>query len=211
MKKLLTENDIIKLFNSGQKSLITDKNTLLTPAASDKIREYGMIVTGRHHTEENKSPSNEKKPVNIALGNDHNGFVFKKMLLEYLHNKKFTCIDVGGYDTKPTDFPEIARRVCIKIKNGEADSGIIIDATGNASAMVCNKFKNIRAATGYNEFTAKSSREHNNANVLCLGAKALGDNSLISIVDVWLATDFGGERHQKRLDIVSEIESANFK
>lgn len=211
MKKLITENEIIKLFNAGQKSLITGKDTLFTPAALDKIKEYGITVS--NPSAENAAPAKKSSILakTIVLGNDHNGYQFKKLLMEHLHKKGYQCIDAGSYDTKPADFPEIARRVCLKIKNGEAGFGIITDATGNASAMVCNKFRNIRAATGYNEFTARSSREHNNANVLCLGAKALGDNSLLSIVDAWLTTEFGGGRHQKRLDIVSEIESVNFK
>lgn len=212
MKKLITENDILNLFKKGQNSIIIPKDSLITPAAKDKIKELGILIS----SEVNLKKSFEKELLSpsqtvIALGNDHNGYAYKAFLLDYLYKRGFKLVDVGSYDTKPADFPEIARRACQKIQSKEAHYAILTDATGNASAMVCNKFRGIRAATGYNEFTAKSSREHNNANVLCLGAKALGENSLTSIVDAWLTTNFGGERHQKRLDIVSEIEKANFK
>ncbi|GMU84847.1 MAG: hypothetical protein AMXMBFR48_00890 [Ignavibacteriales bacterium] len=212
MKKLITENDILNLFKKGQNSIIIPKDSLITPAAKDKIKELGILIS----SEVNLKKSFEKELLSpsqtvIALGNDHNGYAYKTFLLDYLYKRGYKLVDVGSYDTKPADFPEIARRACQKIQCKEAHYAILTDATGNASAMVCNKFRGIRAATGYNEFTAKSSREHNNANVLCLGAKALGENSLTSIVDAWLTTNFGGERHQKRLDIVSEIEKANFK
>lgn len=212
MKKLITENDILNLFKKGQNSIIIPKNSLITPAAKDKIKELGISISSEVSLQK-KSDAEILSPAQtiIALGNDHNGFAYKTFLLDYLYKKGYKLVDVGSYDSKPADFPELAKRACQKILNKESHFAILTDATGNASAMVCNKFKGIRAATGYNEFTAKSSREHNNANVLCLGAKALGENSLTSIVDTWLSTSFGGERHQKRLDIVSEIEKNNFK
>lgn len=212
MKKLITENDILNLFKKGQNSIIIPKDALITPAAKDKIKELGILISSEVKLSKNQDTAMPAPGQTvIVLGNDHNGFAYKTFLLDYLYKKGYKLVDVGSYDTKPADFPEIARRACQKIQSKEAHYAILTDATGNASAMVCNKFKGIRAATGYNEFTAKSSREHNNANVLCLGAKALGENSLTSIVDAWLTTNFGGERHQKRLDIVSEIEKANFK
>ena len=94
-----------------------------------------------------------------------------------------------------------------KVKERSVDWGIIIDATGIPSAITANKLKGIRAATCYNEFSARSAREHNNANILVIGAKAIGEETAKSILDAWLTTNFGGGRHQRRLDKITQIEN----
>jgi len=96
--------------------------------------------------------------------------------------------------------------VAKSISRGETDYGILIDATGIPSAIAANKIKGIRAATCFNTFTARSSRAHNNSNILVVGAKALGEETIKLIVDEWLSTQFEGGRHQKRLDKITDIE-----
>ena len=115
-------------------------------------------------------------------------------------------MDIGTYSEESVDYPDYAQQVAERVALNEFNYGILIDATGIPSAMTANKIPGIRAATCYNEFSAKSSREHNNANVLVLGAKALGDESLKSIVDIWLSSQFLGDRHQRRLDKITAIE-----
>ena len=109
-------------------------------------------------------------------------------------------------DEKSCDYPDFAEAVSEKVQLGKVDCGLIIDATGIPSAITANKLEGIRAATCYNEFSAKSARSHNDANVLVLGAKTLGEETIKSIVDVWLNTSFEGGRHQRRLDKITGIE-----
>jgi ribose 5-phosphate isomerase B len=94
----------------------------------------------------------------------------------------------------------------LKVKNGETDFAVLIDATGIPSSITANKIPGIRACTCYNEFSARSAREHNNGNVLVMGAKTLGEETIKSILEVWLDTPFGGGRHQRRLDKITAIE-----
>ncbi|OGU46665.1 MAG: ribose 5-phosphate isomerase B [Ignavibacteria bacterium GWB2_36_8] len=140
------------------------------------------------------------------MGSDHTGFKVKNILSKIITEKGFEVIDVGTFDEKSCDYPDFALAVAEKVQSMSVDFGIIVDATGIPSAITANKLKGIRAATCYNEFSTRSAREHNNANVLVLGAKALGEETIKSILEVWLNTNFGGGRHQKRLDKISDIE-----
>jgi ribose 5-phosphate isomerase B len=145
----------------------------------------------------------------VVLGCDHTGYTVKNLLAKILVEKGFSIQDVGTFDETSCDYPDFAFAAAKKVKSGEADFGILVDATGIPSAITANKIKGIRAATCYNEFTAKSAREHNNANVLVIGAKALGEETIKGILETWLTTNFGGGRHQRRLDKITEIENQN--
>ncbi|MDP3150168.1 MAG: ribose 5-phosphate isomerase B [Ignavibacteria bacterium] len=145
----------------------------------------------------------------VVLGCDHTGLTVKNLLIKILIEKGFKIQDVGTFDEVSCDYPDFAYAAAKKVKSGEADFGIIVDATGIPSAITANKIKGIRAATCYNEFSAKSAREHNNANILVVGAKALGEETIKGILETWLTTKFGGGRHQKRLDKITEIENHN--
>ena len=123
--------------------------------------------------------------------------------------KGYHVEDAGTYDENSCDYPDYAKKVALQVVSDGSDFGIIIDATGIPSAITANKIKGIRAATCYNTFSAKSSRSHNNANVLVIGSKTLGEESIKEIIDVWLSTEFEGGRHQRRLDKIGEIEKGN--
>lgn len=210
MKKLITEADIIKMHQSGVKIISIGENEIITPLAGDKIKSLGLKIVSKEeaikieNTESYISKSVKLKKA--AIGGDHTGFKVKNIISKILSEKGFEVIDVGTFDEKSCDYPDFAYAVASKVQSMSVDFGIIIDATGIPSAITANKLKGIRAATCYNEFSAKSAREHNNANVLVLGAKALGEETIKSILEVWLTTGFGGGRHQKRLDKISEIE-----
>ena len=133
--------------------------------------------------------------------------LFHNILIKYLLEKGYQITDAGTFDEKQCDYPDFAKLVAKSVSKGDNDYGILIDATGIPSAIVANKIKGIRAATCYNTFSARSSRAHNNANVLVVGAKALGEESIKLIIDEWLSTQFEGGRHQKRLDKISDIEN----
>lgn len=211
MKKLITERDIIDLEKQGIKVLVKTKDTIITPLAADRIRASKFSVIEKeitqsknlHEPDTRRSSSGNK----IVIGNDHTGFRLKNILIKYLVEKGFTVFDVGTYDENPCDYPDFAKKVAIKVSNEEYDFGILIDASGIPSAIVANKIKGIRAATCYNAFSAKSSRAHNNSNVLVVGARALGEETIKSIIDEWLSTSFEGGRHQKRLDKITDIEN----
>ena len=210
MKKLLTELDVLKLHQSGVKIIPVGENEILTPLAQDKIQDLGLkIVTKEEAARINNAENFLNTSVRLkkaAIGSDHTGFKVKNILSKIITEKGFEVIDVGTFDEKSCDYPDFALAVAEKVQSMSVDFGIIVDATGIPSAITANKLKGIRAATCYNEFSTRSAREHNNANVLVLGAKALGEETIKSILEVWLNTNFGGGRHQKRLDKISDIE-----
>ena len=213
MKKLITEADVLKLYREGVKVISAGENEIITPLALDKIKSLQIILTDKEEapnilvTESSVTRATRLKKV--VIGSDHTGFKIKNILSKVLSEKGFEIADVGTFDEKSCDYPDFAFAVASKVREGSADFGIIIDATGIPSAITANKLKGIRAATCYNEFSAKSAREHNNANVLVLGARTLGEETINSILEVWLNTGFGGGRHQKRLDKIREIEKGN--
>ncbi len=210
MKKLITELDIIKLHQSGVKIIPVGENEILTPLAQDKVKDLGLkIVTKEEAARINNAENFLNTSVRLkkaVIGSDHTGFKVKNILSKILTEKGFEVIDVGTFDEKSCDYPDFALAVAEKVQSMSVDFGIVVDATGIPSAITANKLRGIRAATCYNEFSTRSAREHNNANVLVLGAKALGEETIKSILEVWLNTNFGGGRHQKRLDKISDIE-----
>lgn len=207
MKKAVTESDVLKIIKSGVGEIHLGKDDILTPLAIDRIKHSGLKIV-RDGSAENVLPDLKKI---IIIGSDHTGVKAKKIIVDYLKNKSIEVIDIGTYSEESVDYPDIAFNVASRVVNREFDFGILLDATGIPSAITANKIPGIRAATCYNEFSAKSSREHNNANVLVLGAKSLGDESLKSIVEIWLNSSFLGDRHQRRLDKISAIEEKYFK
>ena len=207
MKKLITEEEILQLIKSGKTDLPVDKDTIITPAALDRIRASKIKIVDINLIDNTKDNINQSNVVNsIAIGCDHTGYDTKLILIKYLKEKGYNIIDVGTNSKDSCDYPDYALEVAKRRLNGECDCGIMLDATGIPSSIVINKLPGIRAATCYNEFTAKSAREHNNACVLCVGAKALGEETIKTIVDTFLATPFAGGRHQRRLDKITAIE-----
>ena len=136
----------------------------------------------------------------IAIGSDHGGFDLKRVLVSKLEAEGHTVIDLGCGSNQSVDYPDFAEKVCSKVLSGEADRGILVCGTGIGMSMSANRHRNIRAALCDNEYMARMSREHNNANILCLGDRVLGAGLAESVVDVWLRTEFSGGRHQRRID-----------
>ena len=207
MKKLITEEDVLKAVKRGSTVVVAESGSIITPLAMDLIRQKKLTIIEKETHEYSESSSSVKFPFKkIAIGSDHTGFKEKNLLIKILTEKSYQVFDLGTMNDKSCDYPDFAEAVAEKVQQGKADCGIIIDATGIPSAITANKIEGIRAATCYNEFSAKSSRSHNDANVLVLGAKTLGEETIKSIVNVWLNTSFEGGRHQRRLDKISGIE-----
>jgi ribose 5-phosphate isomerase B len=152
-----------------------------------------------------------KSGATVAIGGDHGGFDMKAMLKTYLAELGFGVVDCGSYDKNPVDYPDIALAVAKMVSEGTAWRGIIIDGAGIGSCMAANKVPGVRAALCYDYATAVNSREHNDANVLTLGAGLIGNNLAKQIVKTWLNTDFGGGRHQPRIDKIIGIEKLYMK
>ncbi|MCH7826848.1 MAG: ribose 5-phosphate isomerase B [Bacteroidetes bacterium] len=213
MKKLITELDVIKFAKSGGNVLPISDEDIVTALAWDKIKTLDIATVKKSSAENIPLTINEIEKSQtvrrIAIGSDHTGFRIKNVLSKILIDKGYDVIDVGTFDEKSCDYPDFAFAVANKVKGNEVKFGIIIDATGIPSSITANKLKGIRAATCYSEFSASSAREHNNANILVLGAKALGEETIKSILEIWLNTNFGGGRHQRRLNKIIEIENNN--
>lgn len=136
----------------------------------------------------------------IAVGSDHGGFEFKQLIIKFLEKIGPDVVDVGCYDTQSVDYPDLAAKVCSKLQSGVCERGILICGTGIGMSIAANRHRNIRAALCHESYTARMSREHNNANVLCLGGRVLGQEIALDIVETWVNTEFAGGRHQRRLD-----------
>jgi ribose 5-phosphate isomerase B len=209
MKKLITENDVKKIIKEGRNVIVISKDTVVTPLAKDMIKTNRMTIVEREPSANNPSfgDQNSTQSRRISIGSDHTGFKMKNILVKYLGERGFQINDEGTFDEKSCDYPDFAKAVALKVATGKADFGIILDATGIPSSITANKIKGIRAATCYNAFSAKSAREHNDANVLVLGAKSLGEETIKTIIEVWFSTIFAGGRHQRRLDKITSIEN----
>ena len=142
----------------------------------------------------------------IALGADHAGYKYKQTIKKHLLKLGHQIEDFGATSTESVDYPDFAFQVAESVAKGENDKGILICWTANGMCICANKVKGIRAAVCLNEDMAILSREHNDANVLCLSSKFIPEDKVISIVDVWLRTEFGGERHKKRVDKIKGYE-----
>lgn len=147
----------------------------------------------------------------IIIGSDHTGIELKKKIIDYLYSEKIEYADVTNYENQDgDDYPDIARVICSKVLENNANIGIAICGTGIGISIACNKFKNIRAALCTDEMMAKYSRLHNNANVLCLGARLEGSKNITSvkqIVQAFVDNFYEGGRHDRRLKKVREIET----
>ncbi len=146
------------------------------------------------------------KSKTVALGADHGGYNMKEMLIAHLVDAGYQVIDCGTRSTESVDYPDFAFAVAEKVSLGYAWRGIIINGAGIGSCITANKVPGVRAAMCYDHATAVNSREHNDANVLTLGAGLIGENLARQIVDTWLTTEFGGGRHARRVDKIIAIE-----
>jgi len=136
----------------------------------------------------------------IAIGADHGGFQMKEMVKEFVCSLGHQVDDAGCFSMDSVDYPGFAKTVSEKVQNGACDVGILICGTGIGMSLVANRFSAVRAALCHDEYTARLSREHNDANILCLGARVIGDGVAQGIVRTWLETDFAGGRHQRRIE-----------
>lgn len=142
----------------------------------------------------------------IAIGSDHAGYDLKETIKNYLIEKGYEVIDKGTNSKESVDYPIFAESVAETVAKGEADKGIVICGTGIGISISANKVKGIRAALCANEYMVRMARKHNDANVLALGARVLGVDLALSIVETFLNTEFEGGRHERRVHLIHNIE-----
>lgn len=153
-----------------------------------------------------KTTTNVRNSRIVALGADHGGYHMKEKLASHLLAAGYQVIDCGTNSAESVDYPDFAFAVAEKVSLGYAWRGIIVDGAGIGSCMTANKLPGVRAAMCYDHATAVNSREHNDANVLTLGAGLIGESLAHQIVDAWLSTEFGGGRHARRVEKIMAIE-----
>jgi ribose 5-phosphate isomerase B len=142
----------------------------------------------------------------ISLGSDHAGFRLKEMIKKYLEENNYKVIDFGAIDDNPSDYPDYCYPAAESVARGESDLGIVFGGSGNGEAIVANKVKGIRCAVCWNIDSAKLAKQHNNANVISIGARMVSVDLAREIVKTWLHERFEGGRHINRLNKIDNIE-----
>lgn len=143
----------------------------------------------------------------ITIGSDHGAVELKDAVKKVLADLDVEVDDVGTFGTDSVDYPDIAEKVCAAVTNGKSDRGIVLCGTGIGISIAANKIHGIRCALCNDVYSAKMSRKHNNANVLAMGGRVIGHGSAEEIVRAWIATEFEGGRHERRVNKISKLES----
>ncbi len=211
MKPVLTAADLERVPEGGEVAVAQE--TLITPLARDEAERRGIAFRTVPSNEREASggvveaPGGEKvSPRVVAIGADHGGFELKEQLKAYLRDWGYNFLDLGTHSTAAVDYPDFAEAVANAVARGDARLGVVVDSAGIGSSIAANKVAGARAALCYDRATARNSREHNDANVLSLGAKLISPEAAREILAIWLSTPFAGGRHQRRVDKIRSIE-----
>jgi ribose 5-phosphate isomerase B len=208
-RSLITELDVRDLpFRS---ELPIPKAALISPLARQVAMDRQITFVEQPSKSSLETGQNPVDPTDqvskvVAIGADHGGFEMKSALIEYLQELGFSVVDCGTEGVEAVDYPDFAFAVAQMVGQGEAWRGIVVDGAGIGSCMAANKVPGVRAAMCYDVSTAVNSREHNDANVLTLGAGLIGGGLARQIVKTWLNTPVGGERHARRVSKIMDIE-----
>jgi RpiB/LacA/LacB family sugar-phosphate isomerase len=146
------------------------------------------------------------RPATVAIGSDHGGYPLKQVLVRALTEQGYGVTDCGTTSTEAVDYPDFAHVVARLVASGACAAGIVVDGAGIGSAMTANKVPGVRAANAHDTSMARNAREHNYANVLTLGGRMIGEGLALEVVDTFLTTPWGAERHAKRVDKIMDVE-----
>ncbi len=144
----------------------------------------------------------------IAIGSDHGGFKLKEIIKEYLIKKGYDVSDLGCYSEESVDYPDYAEKVAKAVAKGECDLGVLMCGTGIGISIAANKVKGIRAALCHDGLTARLAKQHNNANIICMGGRTTGVETAKDIIDNFLGSEFEGGRHLRRINKIKDIENS---
>jgi len=175
------------------------------PITEDEIRRLVSVVVDEAMAVKGSDPAPDA--ATIAVGADHGGYALKEEIIEHLRGQGLSVHDCGCTSTDAVDYPDFAHAVANLVGTGVCRWGIIVDGAGIGSCMVANKVPGVRAALCYDLSSARNSREHNHANVLSLGAGLIGAGLARQIVDEWLSTPWGPDRHARRVAKITDIET----
>jgi len=141
----------------------------------------------------------------LAFGSDHAGFEYKQFLMDHARELGHEVIDLGTYSKDSCDYPVYGHAVAAAVANGEAERGVLVCGTGFGISLAANRIKGIRCVNASEELTVKMSRHHNNSNMISIGARVVGHDKAISLLDTFLTEEFDGVRHQRRIDLIDTL------
>ena len=215
-RNVLTARDIEGIAPGGE--IAVPPGTIITSLARDEAEKRGIQIrfdsskTTSVGVASGTAASMQAEPGRVvALGADHGGVELKEQLAGHLRDWGYTVLDLGTSGREAVDYPDFAEAVANAVVRGDAWRGVVIDSAGIGSSIAANKVPGARAALCYDRATARNSREHNDANVLSLGARLIPAEVAREILAVWLETAFGGGRHQRRVDKIIAIEERHRK
>jgi ribose 5-phosphate isomerase B len=202
-RRMPNEDVVRQLVERALEGLEAGGGTTTTPAPGALAQTVPAPATPATAPTPATSPAGTKT---VAIGADHGGFALKAVLARHLADKGFGVTDCGTNGPDAVDYPDFAHVVARLVASGACETGIVIDGAGIGSAMTANKVPGVRAANAHDTSMARNAREHNYANVLTLGARMIGEGLALEIVDAFLATPWGAERHGKRVAKITDIE-----
>jgi ribose 5-phosphate isomerase B len=204
MRPVVTNSDLERIPAGGELPVAAD--ALITPLARDEAARRGIIFRIVDSPEVNPALARPGSKV-VAIAADHGGYGLKEELKVHLADWGYVVMDLGTTNTNAVDYPDFAAAAAEAVAGGRAWRGVVIDSAGIGSAMAANKVPGARAALCYDRATARNSREHNDANVLTLGAKMISPEQAREVLAIWLQTAFGGGRHAMRVNKIIALEA----
>ena len=203
MRRVITTIDV-----PASGNLRVAVGTIVTVSAKELAQERGVAII--------ETPENEMNGIapphrTVSIGSDHGGFETKEKLKPVLEELGYTIRDVGMYEEKAADYPDIAEKVADMVSQGLACCGIVVDGAGIGSSMAANKVPGVRASLCWDRSSARNAKEHNNANVLTMGGKLMTLTQCEAILRTWMTTPFAGGRHSARVDKITAIERKHSK
>jgi ribose 5-phosphate isomerase B len=208
-RSVLTVRDLEAIPANGE--VIVPTGAIVTPLARDEAALRGITIRFEQAKTDETGGAQGAASKKIAIGADHGGFDLKEELRNYLREWGYSVLDLGTSGRDAVDYPDFAEAVANAVASGNAWRGVVIDTAGIGSSIAANKVPGARAALCYDRASARNSREHNDANILSLGARVIPAEVAREILAVWLETPFAGGRHQRRVDKIIAIEKRHGK
>jgi len=208
-RTVLTVRDLEAIAAGGE--VVVPRGTIVTELAREEAEHRGITIRFQESKVAAAEAGDPTGSRVVAIGADHGGFDLKEELRGYLVQWGYKVLDLGTSSREPVDYPDLAEAVANAVVRGNAWRGIVIDTAGIGSSIAANKVPGARAALCYDRATARNSREHNDANILSLGARLIPAEVAREVVAVWLETSFAGGRHQRRVDKIRAIEDRRRK
>jgi ribose 5-phosphate isomerase B len=204
MRPVITASDLERIAAGGELEISAE--ALITPLAREEAERRSIRFRLAEQMAPGMSRTPPAAPGVVVVAADHGGFELKNLLASHLRDWGYPVLDLGTNGSESVDYPDFALAAAEAVSSGKAWRAIVVDSAGIGSSIAANKVPGVRAALCYDRATARNSREHNDANVLTLGAKLISPEMAREIAAVWLKTEFAGGRHMKRVEKIKAIE-----